>query len=72
MKSKTVKTIVALLFCVCILTILATVSAYAYTSLIAATDFDPVRTDVTTVAVGIISIALIVVGLGILVSVLRR
>lgn len=47
-------------------------SLNAYTPLISSTDFDPVRTDVTTAAVGIISILLVVIGLGVLVRVLSR
>jgi hypothetical protein len=43
-----------------------------YTPLITSDDFDPVRADVTTAAVGIISLVLIVIGLGILVRVLSR
>lgn len=43
-----------------------------WTPLIAATDFNGIRADVLTTATGIISIVLIVVGLGILVRVLSR
>lgn len=44
----------------------------AYTSLISATDFNGIQTDVLTTASGIIAILLIIVGLGILVKVLGR
>lgn len=43
---------------------------FAWTPLITASDFLGIQTDVTTVAVGIISIMLIVVGIGILIKVL--
>lgn len=42
-----------------------------YTPLITATMFDGVRTDVNTAAAGIITILIIVVGLGLLVKVFR-
>ncbi len=44
----------------------------AYDSLIQATDFVPIKTDVGTAAAGIIGIILIVLGLGILIRVLSR
>lgn len=44
----------------------------AWTPLINTTDFDGIRTDITTVSVGIISILLIIVGIGLLVKVLGR
>lgn len=43
---------------------------WAWTPLIQASDFLGIQADVTTVAVGIISIMLIVVGIGILIKVL--
>jgi hypothetical protein len=42
-----------------------------YTSLISSTMFDGIRTDVNTAAAGIITILIIVVGLGLLVKVFR-
>lgn len=44
----------------------------AWTPLIASTDLDPIRTDITTAATGIISVVLIVLGLGILIRVFVR
>jgi hypothetical protein len=44
----------------------------AWTPLIASTDLDPIRTDITTAATGIISVVLIVLGLGILIKVFVR
>ena len=43
---------------------------WAWTPLIQASDFLGIQTDVTTVAVGIISLMLVVVGIGILIKVL--
>lgn len=43
-----------------------------YTPLIAATDFTGILADVTTAAGGIVSVALVVIGLGMLVRVLSR
>ncbi len=46
--------------------------AYAeYTSLISASDFTGIETDVGTAATGIVSIALIILGVGILISAIR-
>ena len=46
-------------------------AADAYTPLISSSMFDGVRTDVNTAAAGIITILMIVVGLGLLVKVFR-
>ncbi len=46
--------------------------AVTWTSLINSTDFDGVRADVLTTAGGVISVVLVVLGLGILVRVLSR
>lgn len=65
-----------------VLTILAYLSGYGllwavpkvyaeYTPLISAADFVGVKTDVTTVAVGIVGILIVVVGLAMLVRALR-
>lgn len=50
----------------------ASVASAEYVPLITAAQFDGIRTDVGTVAAGIISICLIVVGLGLLVKCLSR
>lgn len=57
-------------FCVALLGIAD--YAAAYTPLIASTDFTGILADVTTAAGGIVSVALIVIGLGMLVRVLSR
>ena len=46
--------------------------AYAYTSLISSTDFAGVSTDVTTAVGGVITIALILLGAGLLLKVIMR
>ncbi len=46
--------------------------AVTWTSLINSTDFDGVRADVLTTAGGVISVVLVVLGLGILIRVLSR
>ena len=47
-------------------------NAYAtWTPLVASTDFDGIRADVTVIAVGIVSVMLIVVGIGILIKVFK-
>lgn len=43
---------------------------FAWTPLITASDFSGIQIDVTTVAIGIIAIMLIVIGIGILIKVL--
>ncbi len=48
------------------------VFAADYTPLITSTSFDGIRTDVTTAAAGIVSICLIVIGLGVLIRVFTR
>lgn len=48
------------------------VKAYAYTSLISASDFTAIETDVTTAATGIITIAIIILGAALLIGALRR
>lgn len=45
---------------------------FAWTPLISAADFTGIQTDLTTTAAGIVSILLIIVGIGILVRVLGR
>lgn len=44
----------------------------AWTPLVALTDFDGIKTDVLTTSSGIVSILLIIVGIGLLVKVLGR
>lgn len=49
------------------------ITAFAdYTPLIASTDFDGIRTDVLTSAGGLISVIVVVVGLGILIRTLGK
>ena len=43
-----------------------------YTSLISATDFDGIRADVLTSAGGILSVAMIIIAVGMLIRVLSR
>jgi len=45
---------------------------FAWTPLIATTDFDGIKTDVLTTAGGIISVLLIIIGIGLLVRTLGR
>jgi hypothetical protein len=47
-------------------------SAVAYTSLISASDFTGIQTDVSTAVAGVISIALIILGAALLMGALRR
>lgn len=45
---------------------------YAWTPLIASTDFDGIKADVLTTAGGILSVLLVIIGVGLLVRVLGR
>lgn len=44
----------------------------AWTPLIASTDFDGIKTDILTVSGGILAVMLVIIGIGLLISVLGR
>ena len=65
--------LILVLMSLCLLVVAAPcLAAISYTPLISSTDFAGVTTDTLTTAVGIITVLLVIVGLGILVKVLGR
>lgn len=60
------------IFVVLFLLFIVSYSSFAsWTPLVSPTDFDGIKADVTTLAVGIVSVMLIVIGIGVLIKVFR-
>lgn len=51
---------------------IASISFAAWTPLITAADFSPIQTDVGTAAAGVVSVLLVVIGLGFLIRTFTR
>jgi len=64
--------ILLILFVLSIFSLIPTPALAAWTPLIASTDFDGIKADVLTTSGGILSVLLVIVGIGLLVKILGR